>query len=169
MALEIERKWLVKEVPSKPQVFYVVDAIAQAYVIDKDHTVLRVRSVTRFQYDSMYNSFGVITVKGPSYFEGAVEEYEMDIPYSMAEVLISACDKVLYKSRTNIPFANDRVIELDVFDGKLAGLIVAEVEFPNIEEANAFVPPDWFGQEVTGRKEYANANLINADAPPKEN
>lgn len=34
-------------------------------------------------------------------------------------------------------------IELDVFSGVYDGLILAEVEFPTVEEAEAFVPPEW--------------------------
>ena len=51
-------------------------------------------------------------------------------------------------------------IELDVFEKSLAPLIIAEVEFPSIEEANAFTPPDWFDQDVTKDPAYHNSNLI---------
>ncbi len=50
-------------------------------------------------------------------------------------------------------------LELDVFDGELSPLTVAEVEFPTVEEAEAFTPPDWFGREVTYDKRYSNANM----------
>ena len=40
-------------------------------------------------------------------------------------------------------------IELDVFLDALAPLVFAEVEFPTEQEALAFVPPAWFGKDVT--------------------
>ncbi len=42
------------------------------------------------------------------------------------------------------------VAELDRYEGRLAGLAVVEVEFPDREAAERFVPPAWFGDELTG-------------------
>jgi CYTH domain-containing protein len=50
-------------------------------------------------------------------------------------------------------------IEVDVYRGKLAGLATAEVEFPSAAALRRFRPPPWFGQEVTGRKAFANSEL----------
>ena len=46
-----------------------------------------------------------------------------------------------------------------MFSGKFEGLMLAEVEFPDQESADAFVPPDWFGREVTFTGEYQNSRL----------
>lgn len=51
------------------------------------------------------------------------------------------------------------VIELDVFNAPFEGLIIAEVEFPSIEKANAFIPPAWFEEDVTNDPAYHNSNL----------
>ncbi len=51
------------------------------------------------------------------------------------------------------------VVELDVFAGDLDGLVMAEVEFTSTEEMTAFVPPVWFGREVTDDGRYTNASL----------
>ena len=50
-------------------------------------------------------------------------------------------------------------IELDVFDAPFAPLVLAEVEFESIEQAQAFVPPEWFGEDVTENREYSNSYL----------
>ena len=50
-------------------------------------------------------------------------------------------------------------IEFDVFEGKFEGLMLAEVEFETEEEANAFVPPEWFGRDVTYSGEFQNSRL----------
>ena len=54
-------------------------------------------------------------------------------------------------------------IELDVFEGAYEGLILAEVEFPTKEAALAFVPPSWFGRDVTFSGEYQNSRLSRGE------
>lgn len=65
---------------------------------------------------------------------------------------------MIRKSRYCLP-CGPCTIELDIFDPPLSPLVVAEVEFPTEEEALAFRPPDWFGEEVTYDRAYSNASL----------
>ena len=58
-----------------------------------------------------------------------------------------------------IPLTDVLTIELDVFEDKLAPLILAEVEFSDETEANSFVPPSWFGEDVTFSGKYHNSFL----------
>ena len=62
---------------------------------------------------------------------------------------------------------NNLTIELDVFEGALAPLILAEVEFDSEEAANAFCPPDWFGEDVTFSGAYHNSSLSRQGLPKK--
>ena len=57
------------------------------------------------------------------------------------------------------------VIELDVYTGDLEGLVVAEVEFDSEEAAEAFAPPEWFGEDVTDDVRYKNQRLARDGAP----
>jgi len=66
--------------------------------------------------------------------------------------------KRIRKTRYRIPYGK-ATIELDIYWAPLAGLIVAEVEFAADEEARAFVPPDWFGPEVTDDRRYTDQFL----------
>ena len=50
-------------------------------------------------------------------------------------------------------------VELDIFEPPFATLIIAEVEFPDEETAEAFLPLDWFSQDVTNDPAYHNSNL----------
>jgi adenylate cyclase len=59
----------------------------------------------------------------------------------------------------------DLPVELDIFEGELEGLRVAEVEFPDEDAAHAFEPPDWFGPEVTDDHRYANESLATHGLP----
>ena len=54
---------------------------------------------------------------------------------------------------------SDLKIELDIFSEDLQGLLLAEVEFPDEKSALSFVPPAWFGKDVTFSSEYHNSNL----------
>ena len=40
---------------------------------------------------------------------------------------------------------------------------MAEVEFGSKEAAETFLPPDWFGEEVTYKKEYNNSYMAMTD------
>ena len=64
----------------------------------------------------------------------------------------------VHKVRYHIPL-DDHVVELDVFTDELDGLIVAEVEFESDEALASFVPPPWFGRDVTDDLRYTNAGL----------
>src|SRR3712207_3246414 len=63
------------------------------------------------------------------------------------------------KTRHLVPLEGGLVVELDVYDGALAGLVTAEIEFPSEAAASAFSPPPWLGREITGDVRYANQSL----------
>jgi CYTH domain-containing protein len=71
----------------------------------------------------------------------------------------------LEKTRHLIPAGAGLTIELDVYSGALAGLMVAEVEFDSEEAADTFEPPDWFGPEVTDDVRFKNQRLACDGAP----
>ena len=50
-------------------------------------------------------------------------------------------------------------IELDVFHEDYDGLLLAEVEFESEEQANTYIPPEWFGEDVTYSSAYHNSTL----------
>jgi adenylate cyclase len=70
------------------------------------------------------------------------------------------------KTRYEIPAGDGLTIELDVYDGALAGLVVAEIEFDSEDAADAFSEPDWLGREVTEDSRYKNQRLACEGAPP---
>jgi CYTH domain-containing protein len=56
-------------------------------------------------------------------------------------------------------------IEVDVFEGELAGMITAEMELDSEAQSDAFDPPGWLGREVTGDDRYANETLAAHGLP----
>lgn len=165
MSLEIERKFLIKKIPNEITKnilsnIYPYLIITQSYVEKNETAILRVRSQKSFSpsFDEIIYS-GYITVKSNSLIEGAVNEYEMTIPYEAAESFHKLQNSI---NKTRYLINNDaNIIELDIFADKLSGLVIAEIEFETIEESRNFIPLPWFDKEVTTDKKYSNASLIN--------
>ncbi len=142
--MEIERKFLIKELPDLSQ--YEYHDLTQAY-LNRD-PVLRIR-----KEDDEY----VFTYKGKGLL--AREEYNLPLNKESFDNLLPKTEgKVISKRRYLIPY-DKYTIELDVFKGDLEPLIMAEVEFDSVEEANSFAAPEWFGEDVTEDRRYHNSNL----------
>ena len=151
--MEIERKFLVRALPPDLEA-YPHTALEQAYLCRRP--VLRVR-----REGERY----VFTCKG----EGLLERQECNLPLDRPayEALLAKTEGGrVSKTRYRIPYEG-LTIELDVFAGALAPLVLAEVEFESRAQALAFLPPDWFGREVTEDPAYTNAALSLAEGPPE--
>jgi len=89
------------------------------------------------------------------------EEREIKLsPKQFAALWPATAGRRLRKLRYEIPWKN-LLIEIDIYRGRHAGLVVAEVEFPDRVMCRKFTPPSWFGREVTGEKRYSNVRLAN--------
>ena len=66
---------------------------------------------------------------------------------------------IIYKTRYLIPLSLGMVAELDVFEEKLQGLKLVEVEFSDLQSANEFVPPSWFGKDMSADIRFTNYQL----------
>ncbi len=149
MGMEIERKFTVKELPEGLEK-YAFHIIEQAYLTTEP--TIRVRREDERYY---------MTYKGVGGGNTSLahEEYNLALTPEAYETLSSKADgNVIRKKRILIPYM-DHMIELDIFDKPFEGLIIAEVEFETTDAANAFVPPGWFDEDVTDRREYRNAYL----------
>ena len=88
------------------------------------------------------------------------EEYNLPLTRDAYEHLKPKADgRIITKERFLIPLDDTLTIELDRFEGDLAPLLLAEVEFQDEDSANAFVPPEWFGEDVTFSSKYHNSTL----------
>lgn len=88
--------------------------------------------------------------------------HEVELPLS-EESYVHLKDKIdghlIRKTRYKIPIQGGLTAELDIFHGFYEGLKVVEVEFSSVEDAREFVPPDWFGEDVSGDHRYSNSSL----------
>ena len=87
------------------------------------------------------------------------EEYNLPLNQRSYEHLLSKADgNIITKKRYLIPL-DPYTIELDVFAAPFAPLIIAEVEFSDVESAESFQPPEWFDEDVTNNPNYHNSNM----------
>jgi adenylate cyclase len=91
----------------------------------------------------------------------ARSEFEYSIPVSDAEeILRTMCDdRILEKVRNYVPHAG-LPWEIDVYDGILNGVVIAEVELDR--EDRVLELPGWIGKEVTGDPRYSKINMEKA-------
>lgn len=150
--MEIERKYLIVQLPKNLEV-YPYRIIEQGYL--NTDPVIRIRRDNE-KYELTYKSKGLMTR----------EEYNLPLTQEAYVHLLPKIDgRLIKKKRYMIPLADfkeDRLgltIELDIFEGELKPLILAEIEFPNEESANSFFPPAWFGKDVTFSGKYHNSYL----------
>lgn len=147
--MEIERKYLVRELPDNYR-DYPFHRIEQGYLCTEP--VVRVRREDDTCYMT-YKSKGLMVR----------EEYNLPLTKEAYEHLLEKVDgNVLVKKRYLIPFER-WTVELDIFEGKFDGLVLAEVEFETEEEACGFQAPEWFGKDVTFSGEYQNSLLSGLD------
>lgn len=152
--MEIEKKFLVRQLPERPEQYDHTE-IEQGYL--SDHPVIRIRKA-----DDMY----VLTYKSRAPHSGSDpvcvnQEVELALTREAYEHLKKKIDgRMIEKTRYRIPY-KEWLIELDIFHGAYEGMTLAEVEFSSEEEAGRFVPPDWFGENVSGDRRYSNAYLAN--------
>ena len=138
--IEIERKFLVKEIPDKLDTFERID-MTQGYL--NTNPVVRIRKE---------NDDYVLTYKGSGLLSRS--EYNLPLNEESFEHLLKKCDGIIIsKSRYKIPLENGLIAELDIFKGDLDSLKLVEVEFGSVEEANNLIPPEWFGKDVTIQEE----------------
>lgn len=163
--MEIERKFTVCSVPEHLEC-YECKEIEQGYLCT--HPVVRVRKSVKDgeeKYILCYKSKLGLEKKKDKTAQVCIEE-EMPLTKESYERLLSKADgRVITKRRYLIPYGV-YTIELDMFAGELAGLVFAEVEFPDEKEAESFVPPEWFDTDVTFDDRFKNNRLAFwAEAP----
>lgn len=146
--MEIERKFLIDKIPDSIDLSSLkCRRIEQGYLCTEP--VVRVRRDNN-DYYLTYKSKGLM----------AREEYNLPLNEAAYNTLIKKADgNIITKTRYEIPEKNNLTIELDIFEGKFSGLLLAEVEFSSEAEALAYIPPAWFGKDVTNDTAYHNSNM----------
>ncbi len=151
--MEIERKFLLSELPAE-----VAEApstpLRQGYLAIGPHGEVRIR-----------DAGGEFTLTAKSGAGIEREERETSITGEQFEALWPSTEERRIEKRRYVLTEGDITYEVDVFEGSLKGLLLAEVEFHALEDARGFKPPAWFGAEVTYDVGYSNASLAVHGVP----
>lgn len=154
MALEIERKFILPVYPDElinegKLTVVNMQLIEQTYLAMDDGEELRVRKITDLDSDEVEYTHTYKNGKGISR-----EEIEYSISKGLYEQLIKAVNAIpLLKKRVTGEW-DGILVEIDIYEQ--LELSVVEVEFDSYEEAVSFVPPHWFGKDVSEERRYRN-------------
>ena len=157
--MEIERKFLISALPES-----ISDAehamIVQTYLTKYGEPFeRRIRKVVRGGVEAHF-----LTQKSGK----GLSRQENEVRISRAEFIELAREAVtesIVKKRHFISLDGGLTAELDIYEGRLSGLMTVEVEFVSLDEATAFTPPDWFGIEITDDARYKNRSLAENGIP----
>ena len=150
---EIERKFLVRSEAFRSEATGSYE-IVQGYLCKEPCKTIRVR---------IKGDRAFLTIKSSALRAGLAKfEWEKEIEVSDARELMQLClPGAIDKTRYIVPAADfagaSRCWEIDVFHGRLDGLVLAEIELGS--EGEPFSRPEWLGEEVTGQPQYYNANM----------
>ncbi|SMF01413.1 CYTH domain-containing protein [Alteromonadaceae bacterium Bs31] len=154
MNKEIERKYLIKELPFEEMQKAKPRRIIQGYLFLEDNRELRIRKFG--QQFFLTQKIGSGLVRDETEEEISEHIFNMMWPFTKG--------KRLEKLRFTLTL-NGHVCEIDVYSGKLANLMVLEVEFSSEEAANNFVAPKFCLKEITEDKRFKNATLAQRGKP----
>lgn len=152
--LEIERKFLVSQLPEGLLEKAVGEEIKQGYLILENQRELRIR-----QRDTQC----WMTLKEGSGLERF--EQECQIPDKQFKMLWPLTEGKRIEKTRYLVEKGGHVFEIDIFSGSLVPLLVLEVEFCSIKASQKFRVPDFVKKEVTEDKNYKNAALATCGLP----
>ncbi|MGA7395992.1 MAG: CYTH domain-containing protein [Solirubrobacterales bacterium] len=155
MATEIERKFLLDGSPDWLSGNESRE-IQQGYLVVSETDEVRLRQDGEVPRMTVKRGHGM-----------AREETEIELTASQfAELWPLTEDRRVEKTRYLVPLEGGLTAEVDEYSGEFHGLLVVEVEFESEQAANDFVPPEWFGRDVTGQRQYSNQRMALEGGPP---
>lgn len=144
--MEIERRFLIKNLNNLNLLNYKHKQIIQDYLYIDLFTAIRKRKI--IEYNSVKYTYTVKTNKiGISINEIEKEITEKEYNQLNLNPNFNQIDKIRYI----IPYKENLNIELDVFNKNYSGIIFAEIEFKNEKQANIINLPNWFGNEISNK------------------
>jgi CYTH domain-containing protein len=151
---EIERKFLVREIPNALETYPAVEILQGYLAVSDDGTEVRLRNIGRAY---------ILTVKSGKGIRR--QEREIKLSREQFERLWPMTEgRRVEKKRFTIA-KSDSAIELDIYHGTLEGFKTAEVEFKTQDEADSFKPPSWLEKDVTLDERYKNKSLALHGVP----
>lgn len=154
MESEDERRFLVKRRPGNLERFKKVE-ISQGYLVIADDREARLRSEDGNKFFQAVKIGGGRKRLTP----------EMKVSRKFFDTFWPATEDFrLRKTRYFIPHGR-QVLHLDIFHDELEGYEHVETEFKSKRKGDRFVPPSWFGREVTDDPAHNGKNLARYGIP----
>ncbi|MBD0383260.1 CYTH domain-containing protein [Paenibacillus sedimenti] len=156
MSSEIERKWLLPAFPTAELSNNEITLVSRKYIYQ---TYLAFSADQEIRVRQLVDSSGVSdythTFKSG---HGLVrEEIEYKISEHIYKQLLDRTGLIpLEKIRTTVD-CQGMLFEIDEY--KHIDLMVIEVEFPDVDAANRFIVPSWFGRELGQEEEFGNKTM----------
>ncbi|MFJ4655851.1 CYTH domain-containing protein [Nocardia sp. NPDC088792] len=149
MSTEIERRFIVRDGFPQERVIET-ERIRQGYLpLASADSEVRVRQRGDRKFMTVKSGSGLVRI-----------EHEEPISPALFDALWPLTEsRYVVKERHLVPLPGNRLAEVDVFEGRLTGLVTVEVEFETTEAAHDFVVPAWFGPETTHDPRYQNRSL----------
>ena len=147
MGIEIERKFLLNGDAWRSTIRSSIP-IRQGYLSNEQNCSVRVRTTS----DRAWLNIKSVTM--------GTQRQEFEYEISLVDgnqILDTLSRKPLIEKTRHIVEVGKHVWEIDEFTGDNSGLIVAEIELDDPDEA--FEKPSWLGEEVTFDPRYYNTKL----------
>lgn len=146
MKVEIERKFLV-ETQDWKKLIVEKHSIQQGYLNTDKSCNVRVR---------IMNTMAFLTIKGKR-VNTARPEFEYEIPLNDAESILKLSKNSIIKKTRYTVNHKGQIWEIDQFEGDNQGLVIAEIELKQKDEAISL--PNWIGTEISNDDRFYNLSL----------
>lgn len=152
---EIEKKFIISYLPDE---IVKITKIKQKHIYKDSVCSIRVRkSINLKNNETIYTH--TIKTRREDDEKFSITELEREIRKREYDKLKPfEGSKIIEKDRCIIPLENGLNAEVDIYYGDLKGLIIAEVEFKNVQQAEKFKMPNWFKKEVF-HKDFSNRKI----------
>lgn len=144
---EIERKFIVSTLPD----------LSQIQPLEYERYFLHISPTSELRIQRKGDRYEL--ERKVSQEEIIDQKYKLPLSQEEFEELKKLCTKGL--SRRSYIIEDIPGASLKIYNNVYDGLIRAEVEFLTKEEAEAFIPPEWFGREITGMPLAKDKKLVH--------
>ena len=152
---EIERKYTINFLPKKIEKILM---ITQKHIYKDSICSIRVRKSENLNTNEIVYTH-TIKAKGNNINKFSTIELEKNITQDQYENSKPfKGSEIIEKYRLLISLENGLKAEVDIFQKRLKGLIIAEVEFESVEQAEKFKMPPGFEKEVP-HKVFSNRKM----------
>jgi CYTH domain-containing protein len=149
--IERERRFLLAGLPNHAEITRV-RRITDRYL---DGTSLRLRQQTEDNSPTVFKLTQKIPAPGPGAQKGFITNMYLD--EAEFRVLEQIPARQITKTRYSVP-----PFGIDVFEGELKGLILAEIEFDSALDADALRIPPFVVREVSADNRFTGGRLVSA-------